>query len=201
MATSNNLSFRGLILGYYDTQADAFISDTLHVDMTSVYAPFLRHFKGHTLLDIGCGPGRDLKYFSSLNISVTGLEPSPTLAHFARKYSNVEVIEQTVQALDIENVFDGVWACASLLHVPSNELEQAFTNIARHVNEGGLIYCSFKYGEFEGIRNGRFFTDRTLKGLQTVLPKSLTIIEHWVTEDQRPNRDEQWLNAILTKKQ
>lgn len=188
-------------MSYYDTHAEAFISDTLYVDMNSVYAPFLNHFKGHTLLDLGCGPGRDLKYFSSLNFSVTGLEPSPTLARFARHYSNVEVIEQTVQALNIGKVFDGVWACASLLHVPSSELEKAFLNIARHVSEGGLIYCSFKYGEFEGIRNGRFFTDRTLQSLQSVLPESLSIIEHWVTQDQRPNRDEQWINAILTKTQ
>ncbi|WP_318465080.1 class I SAM-dependent methyltransferase [Photobacterium leiognathi] len=186
-------------MSYYDTHAEAFISDTLQVDMSPVYAPFLTRFKGHTLLDLGCGSGRDLKYFSSLNLSVTGIEPSPTLARFARQYSNVDVIEQTVQSLNIGKVFDGVWACASLLHVPSCELEDAFINIVRHVNEGGLIYCSFKYGEFEGIRNGRFFTDRTLQSLQSVLPESLKIIESWITNDQRPNRDEKWLNTILMR--
>lgn len=199
MATSNNLPYRGLILSYYDTHAQAFIADTLNVDMGSVYAPFLKCFKGHTLLDLGCGPGRDLKYFSSLNFSVTGIDPSPQLASFARQYSNVEVIEQTAQTLKIGKAFDGVWACASLLHVPSNELMEAFINIARHVNEGGVIYCSFKYGEFEGFRNGRFFTDRTFQSLQSVLPENLSIIQHWITNDQRPSRNEKWLNAILTK--
>ncbi|MGF1790963.1 class I SAM-dependent methyltransferase [Photobacterium profundum] len=187
-------------MSYYDTHAEAFISDTLNIDMRSVYAPFLNHFKGHALLDLGCGPGRDLKYFSSLNLAVTGLEPSTTLADFARQYVGVDVIEQTVQTLDIDKMFDGVWACASLLHVPSNELPRAFVNIAKHVNEGGVIYCSFKYGDFEGTRNGRFFTDRTLQSLQTVLPENLSIIENWITKDQRPHRDEQWLNAILTKR-
>lgn len=186
-------------MSYYDSHANAFIADTLHVDMSSVYAPFLNHFKGHTLLDLGCGPGRDLKHFSSLNYAVTGLEPSQTLAEFARHYSDVEVIEQTVQALNIDKMFDGVWACASLLHVPSDELLEAFSNIASHVNNGGVIYCSFKHGDFEGIRDGRYFTDRTLQSLQEVLPANLNIIEHWVTKDQRPNRIEQWLNAILTK--
>lgn len=186
-------------MSYYDQHADTFIADTLHVDMTPIYKPFLEHYSGLSILDIGCGPGRDLKHFSSLGYDVTGLEPSGTLAQFARKYSGAKVIENTIQALTTEQQFDGIWACASLLHVPSDELVIAFKKIAQVTKTNGVIYCSFKHGDFEGERNGRFFNFRILESLQEVLPTSLQVIEHWITGDQRIGRSDEWLNIIMKK--
>ncbi|MUL16870.1 class I SAM-dependent methyltransferase [Aliivibrio fischeri] len=185
-------------MSYYDNHAETFISDTLDVDMGPIYQPFLRYFKGKTILDIGCGPGRDIKYFTCLGYKVTGVEPSPVLAKFARTYSEVEIIENTIQNLQLSYQFDGIWACASLLHVPSVQLPAVFENIVQLIKPGGIIYCSFKYGEFEGNRNGRFFNFRTVESLKAVLPNSLTIIEHWITGDQRKDRKEEWLNVIMT---
>ncbi len=187
-------------MSYYDNHADAFISETLDIDMTSIYLPFLNCFHGQTLLDLGCGPGRDLKYFASQGLTVTGLEPSSVLAQFARQYSGADIIEQRIQDLNIDRVFDGIWACASLLHVPTLELPSTFTTIAKHLNHNGIIYCSFKYGDFEGMRNGRFFTDRTEASLQSVLPDNLHIHHSWLTHDKRPGREEQWLNTLLLKR-
>lgn len=186
-------------MSYYDKHADIFIADTLHVDMTPVYKPFLKVFSGKSILDIGCGPGRDLKYFGSLGYDITGLEPSPVLAKFAKNYSSAEVIESSIQNLIIDRQFDAVWACASLLHVPSNELEQAFNKIAQVTKCGGVIYCSFKHGDFEGERNGRFFNFRTLDSLKKVLPSTLSIMDHWITGDQRVERNDEWLNVLISR--
>lgn len=186
-------------MSYYDQYAELFIADTLHLDMTHIYEPFLEQYSGKSLLDIGCGPGRDLKYFSSLGYDVTGIEPSKILAQFARKHSGARVIENTIQALKTEQQFDGIWACASLLHVPSDQLVIAFNKIAQVTKVNGVIYCSFKYGDFEGERNGRFFNFRTLESLREVLPTSLQVIKDWITHDQRVGRSDEWLNIIMKK--
>ncbi|MGF1849360.1 class I SAM-dependent DNA methyltransferase [Vibrio lentus] len=187
-------------MSYYDNHAERFIQDTLHVDMSPIYERFLQHFRGKTLIDIGCGPGRDIKHFCNLGFDVTGVEPSSVLSQFAKNYTQAEIIESTIQALRVPYQFDGIWACASLLHISSDELPMAFDNIAQIVKPDGVIYCSFKHGEFEGVKNGRFFNFRTIDSLKAILPRSLTIVDHWITSDQRKDRSDEWLNVIISAK-
>lgn len=185
---------------YYDKNNQEFIDSTLELDLTSLYAPFLKEVKvGGAILDIGCGPGRDLKYFVDHGYKAEGVEPSSKLAGFAREHSGCVVHEGLLQDVSIEGKFDGIWACASLLHVPSSELKDVFSKITDLMNEDAVFYCSFKYGEFEGERNGRFFNDQTLETIKEFLPHELTISKDWVTEDKRPDRDERWLNLLLFK--
>ena len=187
-------------MNYYDKNKQEFINSTLDIDMSSLYSSFVCELKkGARVLDIGCGPGRDLKYFTALGHEVIGLEPSRELAKFARSHSGCEVLEETMQTAKLSGKFDGVWACASLLHIPRRELSDVFTKIANIMNDGGIFYCSFKLGEFEGERNGRFFNDQTLETIREYLPKSLSIKESWVTQDKRPERDEKWLNLLLNR--
>ncbi|WP_052607440.1 bifunctional 2-polyprenyl-6-hydroxyphenol methylase/3-demethylubiquinol 3-O-methyltransferase UbiG [Bacteriovorax sp. BAL6_X] len=186
---------------YYYKNSQTFIDNTLEIDMESLYGPFLGCVKlGGTILDIGCGPGRDLKYFTEHGYKAQAVEPSHKLAQFAREHSGCVVHEGLLQDVEFEGEkFDGIWACASLLHVPTNELSSVFKKIATIMHDGAVFYCSFKHGEFEGERGGRFFNDQTLDSIKEFLPSNFTISKDWVTEDKRPDRDERWLNLLLTK--
>ena len=94
--------------------------------------------------------------------------------------------------------YDGIWACASLLHVPSNELKIAFSKCEKALKENGVLYCSFKYGTYEGERNGRIFTDLNEALISSYLEgTNFKIIETTITTDVRPDREEKWLNCIL----
>lgn len=112
--------------------------------------------------------------------------------------------------------YDGIWACSSILHLAKSELLTVMKRMVQALKENGIIYTSFKYGDFEGERNGRYFTDFTEKSFTEFLEKlkifnentkntedkvSEIIIEKiWITEDVRPGRgDEKWLNLILRK--
>ena len=99
--------------------------------------------------------------------------------------------------------YDAIWACASILHLSSEELPEMLRKMRDALKPGGMIYMSFKYGTFEGERNGRYFTDMTEETLDRLLGKimGLVIEEQWVTSDVRPERGkEKWMNAIVRKK-
>ena len=104
--------------------------------------------------------------------------------------------------LDACEEYDGIWACSSILHLPKDELQDVFKKMLRAIKPGGIIYTSFKYGEFEGMRKGRYFTDftsETFAEFITAFPE-LRLEDEWVSADVRPGRgDEKWLNLILKK--
>jgi hypothetical protein len=96
--------------------------------------------------------------------------------------------------------YDGIWACSSILHLPKKELKQVLVHMEQALHIGGIIYTSFKYGDFEGMRNGRFFTDFTEDSFRSFLSEieRLMIKQLWITRDARPGRlNEKWLNMIL----
>ena len=99
-----------------------------------------------------------------------------------------------------ENVYDGIWACASILHLSFEELWPVMEKMRRAIKKEGVIYTSFKYGEGEKHRGERFFTDYTEESFQKDLKaySSLTLKEYWITQDVRPGREEEkWLNLLL----
>lgn len=98
--------------------------------------------------------------------------------------------------------YEGIWACSSILHLPKNELKAVFMKMFKALKEDGIIYTSFKYGDFEGERNGRYFTDFTEKTFEEFVDEidNLQLKEEWITGDVRPGRgEEKWLNVILQK--
>ena len=106
------------------------------------------------------------------------------------------------QDLDVQNQYDGIWACSSILHLSKNELYVVLSKMVNALHDDGIIYTSFKYGDFEGERNGRYFTDFTKKTFDGFLSgiRHVKIEEQWLTGDVRPGREsEQWLNLILRK--
>ncbi len=190
---------------FYNDNANAFFNDTVAVDLTSLYQHFLPLLSLPTqsvhILDAGCGSGRDTKFFIEQGFQVTAFDASEILAKKASKYLGLEVKKTTFIDFKSTILFDGIWACASLLHVSSDQLPQAFSNLAKQLKSGGIFYCSFKYGDNDTSRNGRDFTNADESRLaQFIKGAGLIIKKTWLTSDARPDRqNEQWLNAILVK--
>ncbi|QYZ67525.1 MAG: tellurite resistance protein [Gammaproteobacteria bacterium (ex Lamellibrachia satsuma)] len=188
-------------MDYYKNNAKTFVESTLQVDMQPLYRRFLPLLPGYAhILDAGCGSGRDARHFIKNGYQVTAFDASTEIAALAEKEIGQSVQVQRLQDIQYQNQFDGIWACASLLHVPAKELSDVFHRLADALKPNGVIYCSFKYGRGEYEKQGRRFTDLDEAGLQSLVGKTetLTIKELWVTVDIRPGRDhERWLNGIL----
>ncbi len=186
---------------YYRDNALAFVGNTLTVDMAPLYARFLPLLPpGGAILDAGCGSGRDARAFLDRGYAVTACDASAHLAAMASAHLGQPVLVRRFQELDWTHAFDGIWACASLLHVPGPELPDALCRLARALRPDGVLYASFKYGSGEREHHGRHFTDLNEVGLAVLLNhvKGLSLMETWTTGDRRPGRDsEPWLNILL----
>lgn len=190
-------------LQYYDRNAREFINNTATVDFTATQTRFVSKLeKGSHILDFGCGSGRDTNYFLSQGYQVTATDGSVELCKLAGEYTGISVKHMMFQELEEKEVYDGIWACSSILHLPLPELNDVFQRITAALKKEGILYTSFKYGNYEGERNGRYFTDMTEDRFSDFLKniKGLELEEQWVTSDVRPGRgDEKWLNIILRK--
>ncbi|WP_303867608.1 bifunctional 2-polyprenyl-6-hydroxyphenol methylase/3-demethylubiquinol 3-O-methyltransferase UbiG [Acetobacterium wieringae] len=191
-------------LHYYNHTAHTFVQGTVDADLCKLHRLFLKllPIQAH-ILDLGCGSGRDAKAFIDAGYKVTAMDGSDGCCKLAGDYIGQPVLCQTFDELDFVNAFDGVWACASLLHVPYGELTGIFEKVVRALRPGGTLYASFKYGDFEGERNGRYFTDLTEERLLGLLEPmaGLEVVETFVTGDVREGRDaEKWLNVIGKRK-
>ena len=190
-------------LKYYNKNAQSFASGTVSVKFTEVQDKFLEKLNPDAyILDFGCGAGRDTKYFLSRGYQIDAIDGSEQLCRIASKYTGIKVRQMLFQELDEKEKYDGIWACSSILHLPKNELKAVFMKMFKALKEDGIIYTSFKYGDFEGERNGRYFTDFTEKTFEEFVDEidNLQLKEEWITGDVRPGRgEEKWLNVILQK--
>ncbi len=189
---------------YYDSNSNQYISNTLGLDMESLYTPFLENLPiGSKILDAGCGPGRDTKNFILKGYKLTAFDASKEMVENATEYSGIKVHQKKFQDIKYINKFDGIWACASLLHVPFSEMKNVISSLSRALKVNGIFYLSFKYGDKEVFRNGRHFSnfnEKTFTDFISDFPE-FTITKMWKTGDLREGReDEQWLNVILQKK-
>lgn len=190
-------------LNYYNTNAASFASSTRSVDFSQTQDKFL-HLLPQTasILDFGCGSGRDTKYFLDAGMQVDATDGSEELCRLASEYTGIPVRQMLFEELDAKAQYDGIWACSSILHLSKESLKDVLKKMIAALKEHGIIYTSFKYGTFEGERNGRFFTDFTEETFQGFVADvdGIRIEEMWITGDVRPGRgDERWLNLILRK--
>ncbi|GEK11620.1 class I SAM-dependent DNA methyltransferase [Pseudoalteromonas peptidolytica] len=196
-----------ITLAYYDQHAEEFANSTLNVDMQPLYREFLpelpKREKRHIhIFDAGCGSGRDAVAFKQLGFEVSAMDACEKLVKIAATQLGQPVRHQFFEEIQDIAAFDGIWACASLLHVAEQDLPNVFVKLQDALKSHGVLYVSFKYGSGERGHNGRRFTDLNEEGLSKVIAAcpNLNIIKLWVTEDRRPNRDnELWLNALLRK--
>ena len=159
--------------------------------------------KGSCILDFGCGSGRDTKYFLEQGYKVDAVDGSKELCKLASEYTGIEVKKMFFHELIEVEKYDGIWACSSILHLPIHELRDVMQRMTLALKDNGIIYTSFKYGTFEGERNGRYFTDMTETSFANLIKdiEELEIEDQWITSDVRPGRtEEKWFNLILRKK-
>ncbi len=188
---------------YYNENAKDFVQGTISVDFTKVQHKFIERLeKGDYILDFGCGSGRDTKYFIDNGFKVDAIDGSEELCKLASDYTGINVKHMYFQQLSDVDKYNGIWACSSILHLKYEELVRVIEKMNLALKQNGIIYTSFKYGDFEGERNGRYFTDITEISFKKLIEniKNLKIEEYWITSDVRPGRgEEKWLNLILRK--
>lgn len=186
-------------IGYYDANARRFIADTANVEFGALQRAFAGMLpEGGRILDLGCGSGRDSLAFLKAGFLVDAVDGSTEMAKAASELTGLPVAHAFFADYEPAGVYDGVWACSSLLHVPAAELPVIISKYAAALKPGGVFYLSFKLGDHDGMRNGRWFTDMTEGSFRSLIGgvDGLTIDRIDVTSDVRPDRaDEKWLNA------
>lgn len=189
-------------MDYYQDNAQRFVDDTSNVSMDDLYQRLLTHLpQGAKILDAGCGSARDAAAFYDMGYQVQAFDASQALVDIANTMLPFDVQLATFESFSSVSVFDAIWACASLLHVPYAEHRATLTNLISYLSPDGVLYASYKLGNYEGERNGRFFCDMTLERVEKIMNNlPLELVDHWVTGDKRPGREnQQWLNLIYKK--
>ncbi len=192
-------------IAYYNTNAKSFYDRTIGTDMPPMYVKFLNLLpnKAH-ILDAGCGVGRDSKFFLKLGHDITAFDASIEMVKFSTKELGKQTLQLRFQDLNFKEMFDGVWANASLLHVPYQETKDIYTRIYNALKPGGIFYGSYKYGEGHMSVKGREFYNMNETTILPYIKGLFEIIEICQTEDTRsqvaPSPDKAWLNFIVRKK-
>lgn len=194
---------QSMTLDYYERNAEHFAAGTIDVRFEDTQKRFVSYLpEGAYILDFGCGSGRDAKAFLDMGYRVDAIDGSEKICALASDNTGIDVRRMLFSELDECEKYDGIWACASILHLPKKELKIVLQKMIRAVKADGYIYTSFKYGEFEGYGNGRYFTDFTEDSFGRFVGEmtEIRITEKWITSDARPDRcDEKWLNVIMKK--
>ena len=192
-------------IAHYDRQAEAFRDGTRDHDVSQNYAALLEAIEADapfSILDLGCGPGRDLRYFRSLGHEAVGLDGSQEFVAMARAFSGCEVLHQNFLALALpEARFDGVFANASLFHVPSRELPRVLRELAAALRPRGVLFCSNPRGNNEegldGDRYGCFFDLDTWR--RYVSAAGFMELRHYYRPPGLPRRRQPWLATVWRK--
>ena len=201
MRTMNSVdSWEEKTLQYYKEQQDTFFAGTVSADMKDAQTRFLAHLSPSSfILDFGCGSGRDTKAFLDLGYKVDATDGSEEMCRRASEYTGICVRKMLFGELNEKALYDGIWACASILHLPKTELKDVLNKISAALKNNGILYTSFKYGNYEGMRKDRYFTDFTEDTLKEFWKEidSMDIIEEWITQDVRKGREhEKWINIL-----
>ncbi len=189
-------------LAHYDASAESFWQGTRDHDVSQNHQALLNAIEGappFTLLDLGCGPGRDLVFFRSLGHTAVGLEGSPRFVAMAESLSGCEVIHQDFVHLDLPaQRFDGIFANASLFHVPSRVLPKVLSTLRAALKPRGVLFCSNPRGDdregFRGERYGCFWTLETWRSF--VVAAGFEEIDHYYRPPGKPRDEQPWLATV-----
>ena len=183
-------------LDYYESNAKEYFKKTVNVNFAETWAAFLDNLEdGAYILDFGCGSGRDAKAFKDAG--------SAELCRLASDYAKMEVKHMRFTDFHEKETYDGIWACASLLHLPYDALKEVVGRLCAGLKENGILYASFKYGNFEGVRDGRYYTDFNEEKTERLLREvpGLQLEKQWVSMDALPGRDGvRWMNFLGRKR-
>lgn len=190
-------------IAYYDEFGREFASATVSVDMAEHQQRFLDWIPvGGSILDAGCGSGRDSQAFMERGYRVTAVDASRTMVELTAALTGLAARLLRFEQLDYVAEFDGIWACATLLHVTRSGLDEVLRRLVVACKPAGVIFVSFKLGHGERVSQGRHFTDFTEETLRAWLLtcQELKILDLRQTPDQRPGRSqERWVNALVQR--
>jgi SAM-dependent methyltransferase len=192
---------------YYNQHSAAFIETTRDVDMSDTRGRFLAAVPSRSggsarVLDAGSGSGRDSLAFRCLGYDVKAFDASPAMVSATQAHASVPTRLMRFEEFTWEHPFEGIWACASLLHVAEVDLPRVVDRLAAHLVPDGALYLCFKRGTGERVKDGRRFTDMTAESLAALLDGCSAFIEPdiWESRDCRPDRaSEMWVNAMVKK--
>lgn len=190
-------------IDYYNQYANEYFESTVNLELGEVIDGFIEYLPDEAaIMDLGCGSGRDSLYFMEKGFDVTAVEGSEELSELASIHIGQDVLTMKFDELNFVHVFDGVWANASLHHLTTEEFKETLKKIGKCLKIEGILYMSFKYGEFEGIHDGRYFKHYRTKEMKEIIQAFdiFEVMKVIKTEDVRPGREEDiWLNVIVKK--
>mgnify|MGYP000933247150 CR=1 FL=1 len=188
---------------YYNKNAEEFYNGTVSADMSEACDKFLKYIApGGRILDAGCGSGRDSLYFIKHGYKVVSFDASEQMVRLSSQLTGQQTLLMKFEDIDFKDEFDGIWACASLLHVPKAETKNVMRKLLQGLKKNGIFYGSFKYGQGEALRGERLFNFYDKNSFLELIAEigHLEAIDAWVTEDVRPAREgERWINCICRK--
>lgn len=188
-------------IAYYEHNAEQYCKQTADADMSSAYKPFLALIpSGGKILDAGCGSGRDSRYFLQHGYRVEAFDASARMCRLASSFIDQTVQHKSFDDVDCVSTYDGVWACASLLHVRRDAIDTTIQKLYGALKPNGVMFVSFKLRDAEWEEGGRFFNGYDGNSLRQLIRRHPAIVCHsmWVSEDVRPeHKEEKWVNALL----
>jgi len=187
---------------YYNNNAEQYFGATVGTDFEAIREKFCSFLPEHArIVDIGCGSGRDVKAFCDMGYEAIGLDASEELALLAHDKLGIQVIVDDMTTWIAEEPFDGIWCCASLLHLHKEEAKTFLQNLKHNLKTGGILFLSVKEGIATGYdEKGRYMQNYTETELEESLRQAeLKVLEICRTEDKLGREDFAWLNTIATK--
>jgi len=188
---------------YYDENYDKYIRGSIKADMSLLYFEFEDYLKENaTILDLGCGSGRDSIYFNNKGYMVTSLDGSIKMIEYLKNTLKNEIVFSTFEEYRTDKKFDAIWACASLLHVKKEKIRNIILKYIDLLSIDGIFFMSFKLRDKDFEKNGRVFTCFTEESFKILLNDfiNIEIIKFIITNDVRQNREnEKWISVIIKK--
>lgn len=187
---------------FYEKNAQSYFDSTVDADLSKIYSRFTNLLPADArILDAGCGSGRDIKYFLSKGYQVDAFDGSKEMAKLATEYTGIRVINSTFDSFRSKEKYNGIWACASLVHIPRKEIIGTLLKLCSHLDESGIFYFSMKYRNEDNEEDSRRFTelDDDFYKFEIKSSKEFSLVDSFLTSDVRIHQSNMWMNFLLRK--